>query len=103
GLAAGTYTVTPSKSGYTFAQPALSVTVGPSQSGVDFTASSQAFRIRGTVTLNGKGVQGVSISAGGQSALTAIDGTYALALGGAGTYTVRPAKTGLTFSPTFRS
>lgn len=38
-LAAGTYTVTPSKSGCTFTPANRSVTVGPSATGVNFTAS----------------------------------------------------------------
>ncbi len=39
GLSAGTYTVTPSKSGCTFTPASRSVTVGPNATGVDFTAS----------------------------------------------------------------
>ncbi len=39
GLAAGTYTVTPSKSGCTFSPTSRSVTVGPNATGVNFTAS----------------------------------------------------------------
>jgi len=39
GLAAGTYTVTPSKSGCTFTPTSRSVTVGPDATGINFTAS----------------------------------------------------------------
>lgn len=39
GLAAGTYTVTPSKSGCTFTPSSRSVTVGPDATGINFTAS----------------------------------------------------------------
>ncbi|MBK9964544.1 MAG: choice-of-anchor J domain-containing protein [Holophagales bacterium] len=39
GLAAGTYTVTPSKSGCTFSPVSLSVTVGPNATAKNFTAS----------------------------------------------------------------
>lgn len=39
GLAAGTYTVTPSKSGCTFTPTSRSVTVGPNATGINFTAS----------------------------------------------------------------
>jgi hypothetical protein len=42
GLAAGTYTVTPSMSGYTFSPASQSITLGPSRSGVDFSASGSA-------------------------------------------------------------
>ena len=39
GLAAGTYTVTPSKAGCTFSPTSLSVTVGPNATGKSFTAT----------------------------------------------------------------
>ena len=39
GLAAGTYTVTPSRSGCTFSPASLSVTVGPNATGKSFTAT----------------------------------------------------------------
>ncbi|MGB9873276.1 MAG: carboxypeptidase-like regulatory domain-containing protein, partial [Anaerolineae bacterium] len=40
GLAAGTYTVTPSKSGYTFSPTSRTVTVPPDATGVDFTGTA---------------------------------------------------------------
>lgn len=40
GLAAGTYTITPSKTGYAFAPSSTSVTVGPDAAGIEFTAGS---------------------------------------------------------------
>ena len=40
GLAAGTYTLTPSKSGYTFSPPSRAVTVPPDATGVDFVGTT---------------------------------------------------------------
>ncbi len=59
GLAAGTYTVTPSKSGCTFSPTALSVTVGPNATGRNFTATC------------GTGGQVERLSNGGFETLTA--------------------------------
>lgn len=42
GLAAGTYTITPSASGYTFAQKSYTVTITDSINGVDFTSQGQS-------------------------------------------------------------
>ena len=58
GLAAGTYTVTPSKSGCTFSPASLSVTVGPSATGKSFTATctSGDTALTSGVTLSGQSV-----------------------------------------------
>jgi vibriolysin len=58
GLAAGTYTVTPSKSGCTFSPASLSVTVGPSATGKSFTATctSGDTALTSGVTLAGQSV-----------------------------------------------
>lgn len=58
GLAAGTYTVTPSKSGCTFSPTSQSVTVGPSATGKNFTATctSGDTALTSGVTLTGQSV-----------------------------------------------
>ncbi len=58
GLAAGTYSVTASKSGCTFSPTSLSVTVGPSATGKNFTAtcSSGDTALTSGVTLTGQSV-----------------------------------------------
>jgi vibriolysin len=63
GLAAGTYNVTPSKSGCTFSPTTLSVTVGPNATGKNFTASC------------GTGGQVERLSNGGFETLTASTNT----------------------------
>ena len=59
GLANGSYTITPSKSGYTFTPASLSATVnGANATGENFTASavvSQSYSISGNISLAGSG------------------------------------------------
>ncbi|MFN3649694.1 MAG: carboxypeptidase regulatory-like domain-containing protein [Armatimonadota bacterium] len=102
GLAAGTYTVSASKSGYTVSPASRSVTVGPSQTGVDFAATAIApatYRLAGKVTLDTAGLSGVLVQAGTQSVSTGADGSYAFSGLAAGSYTVKASKSGYTFSP----
>ena len=59
GLVAGTYTVTPSKTGCTFSPASLSVTVGPNATGKSFTATCGAtgdIPLTSGVTLTGQSV-----------------------------------------------
>ncbi|MCK6684303.1 MAG: pre-peptidase C-terminal domain-containing protein [Thermoanaerobaculia bacterium] len=96
GLAAGTYTVTPSKSGCTFSPASASVTVGPNATGINFTASCTA----PTYTISGNaGTTGVSLTAGTASATSDASGNYTLSGLLAGTFTVTPSKSGCTFTP----
>ncbi|MGV3722580.1 MAG: right-handed parallel beta-helix repeat-containing protein [Actinomycetota bacterium] len=59
---------------------------------------NQTYTISGQVTFDGAALAGVLISAGGQTALSAGDGSYTLNGLLAGTHTVRPSKSGYTFS-----
>jgi hypothetical protein len=96
-LAAGTYTVTPSKSGCTFSPVSSSVTITSANvTGVNFTASCTA----PTFTISGSaGTSGATVTAGSSS--TTSDGSNNYTMSGfvAGTYTVTPSKSGCTFSP----
>jgi hypothetical protein len=42
-LISGTYTLTPTKSGYTFSPPSRTVSVPPNATGQDFTASYRVY------------------------------------------------------------
>ncbi|HNX48901.1 MAG TPA: pre-peptidase C-terminal domain-containing protein, partial [Thermoanaerobaculaceae bacterium] len=96
GLTAGTYTVTPSKSGCTFTPASMSVTVGPDATGKSFTASCQA----PTYTISGNaGTASATLTANAATATADGSGNYTLSALSAGTYTVTPSKTGCTFSP----
>jgi hypothetical protein len=97
GLAAGTYNVTPSKSGCTFSPASSSVTITSANvTGVNFTAtcSTPTFSIGGNA-----GTSGATITAGSQSATSDASSNYSMAGFVAGTYTVTPSKSGCTFSP----
>jgi inhibitor of cysteine peptidase len=101
GLSNGTYTVTPSKSGYTFMPVSREVTVsGADVSGVNITATAVTYSISGTVT--GAVQAGVTMMlSGAGSATTTTDslGNYTFTGLSNGTYTVTPGKSGYSFSP----
>ena len=99
-LAAGTYTVTPSKSGCTFTPASQSVTVGPNATGVSFTASCTVttYSIAGNA-----GTTGATVTAGSASAASDASGNYSIGSLTAGTYTVTPSKSGCTFTPASQS
>ena len=103
GLANGSYTVTPSKSGYTFSPTNMDVTIaGANQTGKNFTAtaSGPTYSISGTITVSGAGLSGVRVTAGSASAYTTSTGAYTISGLSAGDYTVTPTLSGYTFSPT---
>ena len=101
GLQNGSYTVTPSKSGFNFSPTSQSVTLnGASASGVNFI--TLAYTISGKVT----GGTGVTVSlSGAATATTTTDssGKYTFANLNAGSYTVTPSMSGFTFSPASHS
>jgi hypothetical protein len=96
-LAAGTYTVTPSKSGCTFSPASQSVTITSANvTGINFTASCTA----PTFTISGNaGTSGATVTAGSSSTTSDASGNYSMSGFAAGTYTVTPSKSGCTFSP----
>jgi hypothetical protein len=106
GLVDGTYTVTPSKTGYTFSPASSDVAVNGADATVpEFTATRITYSISGTVT--GTSVSGVRVTLGSaganpQSALTDDSGNYRFNGLVDGSYTVIPGKTGYTYSPTTR-
>jgi subtilisin family serine protease len=100
GLPGGSFTITPSRSDYTFTPINQSVTGRPSLTGANFSATQIAFTISGQVTTGGSGLAGVTVSNGaGHSALTDASGNYTLNGLPAGTYTITPSNSVYTFSP----
>jgi hypothetical protein len=104
GLVNGSYTVVPSKTGYTFSPTSTAVTVnGASITGENFIASTVAgptYSISGTVT--GPWVEGITMAVGGASSGTAstdAGGNYSFTGLAAGSYTVTPSLTGYMYSP----
>jgi hypothetical protein len=105
GLAAGTYAVTPSKTGFGFNPTTQAAVITTADiTGLNFAASSQSgptFTISGTVTPKASGVGVAMILTGptGATATTDASGNYSFPSVPNGTYTVTPNKSGLTFTP----
>lgn len=103
GLTNGTYTVTPSKSGYSFMPTTLIATInGSSAAGKNFTAAPTipgSYSIAGNITSLGVGISGVTVSTSGGSTTTDANGNYTISNLQSGSYTVTPSKTGYTFTP----
>src|SRR5260370_13492579 len=104
GLPNGTYVVTPSKSGYTFAPTSILVTInGTNVAGVNFTASTvPTWSIAGTVSPPSLGAGTLLTLSGSPGGTTTADtsGNYLFAGLPNGAYTITPSKTGYAFSPT---
>lgn len=103
-IANGSYTITPSRTGYTFTPTSLPVNVsGANITGQNFTGNQviSTFSISGTVS--GVISSGLTLNlSGGTSAsvITSSTGTYTFQSLSNGTYTVTPAPvTGYSFSP----
>jgi outer membrane protein assembly factor BamB len=106
GVADGSYTLTPSKSGLAFTPTSRAVSVsGADVTGQDFTAAPAQYAVSGTVTLSGSGLAGVALTLtpGGLTATTASDGTYTITGVDSGAYTLKPSLTGYSFAPALRS
>jgi len=105
GLTSGTYTVTPSKSGFTFGPTSLGTTITTANvTGMNFTASPVAtptYGISGTISSAANGSGATVTLSGAASATTTADGSGNYSFSGlkSGTYTVTPSKSGFTFSP----
>jgi hypothetical protein len=101
-VANGTYTVTPSETGFTFSPPSQSVTVNGNPATVPvFTATQVTWTISGTITPAVSGAT-VTLTQGATTIGTAAvsgSGTYSFSNVRNGTYTVTPSATGFTFSP----
>jgi len=106
-LANGTYTVIPSRAGYTFSPTSLSVTISGANvtTGLDFTATLQTFTISGTISPV-VGGSGATVTLSGAASATTIansSGSYTFTGLASGAYTVTPSHTGYSFSPASQS
>lgn len=104
GLPGGSYTLTPSKPGYTFNPPSRLATVPPDGQALNF-AGYTTYHIYGKVTnaATGNPITGVTISAGGGIVTTTdSEGVYQLSGLAPAIYTLTASKAGLTFTPPSR-
>ena len=108
GLANGSYTITPNKTGFIFNPVSTIQTLaGANITAVNFNATAvSTLSIFGTITSGGSGLSGVTMSlSGAASAITTTDagGNYIFSGLGNLNYTITPSLTGFTFSPTSSS
>ncbi|PDV98008.1 clostripain-related cysteine peptidase [Candidatus Chloroploca asiatica] len=96
---AGIYTLTPSRSGYSFSPTSLSVTVSSSLTNQDFTATLLTYSVSGRITSGGVGLADVTVSNGTYSAISDGSGNYNLSTLQAGSYTLTATKAGCSFIP----
>ena len=103
GLANGSYTVTPGKSGFVFSPAKQTLTVSSADlTGIDFNSTpAQTWSIQGTLTPAATaGGATVTLSGAGDAMATAdASGSYVFSGLGSGSYTVTPAKPGIIFTP----
>ena len=103
-LVAGSYTITPTRSGYTFSPVNRAVTISSANvTGQNFTgtATVSTFSVSGRVaTAASVGINGVTVSTSGGSAVTNSNGDYTISGLANGSYTLKPSLSGYTFSPT---
>ena len=102
-LANGSYTVTPSKTGYSFSPTSQPASInGANVTGVNFTGTSTAvWSITGTISPSSGGSGALVSLSGSASATTTSDssGNYSFTGLSNGTYIVTPNQSGYTFSP----
>ena len=104
GLSAGSYVITPSKSGYTFSPASRTVPLGNGDiTGQDFTATPVTqYSISGRVTSGGSALDGTTMAltgAGSASTNTDSNGAYQFTDLNSGSYTITPSRAGFAFNP----
>ncbi len=100
----GSYTLTPTKSGYSFAPGSLGLTVANNLSGQNFTGTLLTYTVSGRIADGtSTGIAGVTVADGTRSAVTDSSGTYTLTGVLPGSYTLTPTKSGYSFSTATRN
>jgi hypothetical protein len=103
GIANGSYTVTPTKTGFTFTPASAAVTVnGANVTVAAFNSAVQTFTVAGTISGTGGNAATVKLTSGSTTVATVTAtsaGAYTFTGIANGSYTVTPTKTGFTFTP----
>jgi hypothetical protein len=101
GIANGSYTITPTKAGFTFTPASQAITVSGANGTANFSSTAQAtFTISGTIS--GTGGPGATVNLTGAATATVTanaSGVYTFSGIANGSYTVTPTKAGFTFTP----
>jgi beta-glucanase (GH16 family) len=106
GLVNGAYTVTPQKTGFTFAPASQNVTLNNANAtGVNFTAQPPTFSVSGSIAPAAGGAGALLTLSGTVNRTTTADGSGNFTFTGvpAGTYTIVPSKSGYAFTPSSQS
>ncbi|MGO9018058.1 MAG: carboxypeptidase regulatory-like domain-containing protein [Syntrophobacteraceae bacterium] len=107
GLTAGSYTLTPSMTDYTFTPPNVKVTLNKNLTGRNFAATPlPRYSISGKITVSGHPLEAVTVTLRGAAnggTVTKSSGTYSFSGLLRGPYTVTPSMTGYTFNPPNRN
>lgn len=103
GAANGSYTLTASKTGYTFTPASINVTVNNTNAtGNNFTATLNRYSISGKIALNSAGLAGATVTltgTGSNSTTTDAGGNYTFTGALNGNYSLTASKTGYAISP----
>jgi hypothetical protein len=100
--AGGSYTVTPARASNTFAPSGRTLNSLSSNQTANFTATLDKYTVGGRITLNGLGLEGVTVTLSGSqtgTATTDVNGDYKFSLTAEGDYTITPTKNHYTFAP----
>jgi Domain of unknown function (DUF4082)/Bacterial Ig domain/Carboxypeptidase regulatory-like domain len=104
GVVNGSYTVTPSKTGYTFTPASQAVTVNGANATANFSSTALTYTITGTISGAGGANATVKLTGAATATVTAnSSGVYSFTGLSNGSYTVTPSKSGRTFIPSSRS
>ena len=100
GISSGSYTVTPTKTGYNFTPVGQSVTINGADATVNFSSVSLTYTVSGTISGVGRSGATVKLTGATTATVTAnTSGVYTFTGISNGSYTVTPTKTGYSFTP----
>jgi hypothetical protein len=103
-VANGSYTVTPTKTGFTFTPTSQAATVnGANVTVAAFSSAAQTFTVSGTISGTGGNAATVTLTSGTTTVATVTStatGAYTFSGVANGSYTVTPTNAGFTFTPT---
>ena len=104
GVLPGSYTLTPTKIGYSFTPTTSNLTVADNLSGQNFTGTLLTYSVSGRIVdSSSNALVGVTVTDGTRTALTDASGIYTLTGVLPGSYTLTPTKSGYSFTPATRS
>jgi hypothetical protein len=107
GLVNGTYTVTPTATGFVFTPASLTVTINGGNQTANFTAAPATYTVSGAITPATSGSGATVTLAQGATTIATVTansiGSYTFTGVVNGSYTVTPAANGVTFSPASQS